>query len=251
MLTPMIAGNWKMNMTIDEGAALVRDLREKITGLSGVEVMIAPPFTLLQHIGHLLADSNIKLGAQNMHHEESGAFTGEVSGRMLTDAGCEYVILGHSERRHVFNETDAMVNKKVTAAIREDLLPIVCVGETLEKRDSGRALDVVRSQIEGAFTGHGPGIIKKSTIAYEPVWAIGTGRTATPEQAEEVHAAIREHLFKLFERSAAEKVRILYGGSVKPGNIKTLMDEPNIDGALVGGASLKAEDFAGIINFAG
>lgn len=249
MLTPLIAGNWKMNTTVDEAALLVKELRDLIHGTSDAEVLITPPFTVLQHISHLLAGSGIKLGGQNMHFEESGAFTGEVSGRMLKDVGCEYVILGHSERRQIFGETDESVNKKISAAIRDSLKPILCIGESLEERESGSALKTVGSQIKGALKGLGPGFIKTLTVAYEPVWAIGTGKTATAEEAEEVHNHIRELLFELFESDAVRDVRILYGGSVKPDNIDTLMSQPNIDGALVGGASLKAKDFARIVNF--
>lgn len=249
MLKPLIAGNWKMNTTIRQGDGLVLKLRELIKDVDSVDVVIAPPFTSLYHLNHLIANSNIRLSSQDLFWEKSGAFTGEVSAGMLKDAGCEFVIIGHSERRQFFNETDETVNKKTGAALKEGLNAIICVGETLEQRDGGKAFEVVATQVRGALSGLPGGALKNVTIAYEPVWAIGTGRTATPQQAEEVHSAIREVLFELYEKDHAAQVRIIYGGSVKPDNIDELMAEPSIDGALVGGASLKAEDFARIIKF--
>lgn len=248
MLKPLIAGNWKMNNTIPQGVDLVMKLRELVRGVDAVEVLVAPPHTSLHHISLLLADSPIRLAAQNMHWEKSGAYTGEVSATMLADVGCRYVIVGHSERRSLFGETDEMVKKKARAAIGAGLKPIVCVGETLDEREEGSAMARITTQVRGALEGLG-GAIREVTVAYEPVWAIGTGRTATPEQAEEVHNHIRELLFEMGEADAVKGVRIIYGGSVKPDNIDSLMAQPNIDGALVGGASLKAEDFARIIDF--
>jgi triosephosphate isomerase len=231
---------------------LILKLRELIKGVEDVEVVVSPPFTSIYHLKFLVADSPIKLAAQDLFWEKSGAYTGEVSAQMLKDVGCQYVIIGHSERRQLFHETDEMVKNKITAAIGAGLKPIVCVGETLDQREGGRTLEVVRSQVSKALTGDGaigPGVNKDVTIAYEPIWAIGTGINATPEEAEEVHNSIRELLFELFEMNSVKDVRIIYGGSVKPTNIDSLMAQPNIDGALVGGASLKAEDFARIVKF--
>ncbi len=249
MHKPFIAGNWKMHTTIGEGVELVIKLRELLRGIEDVEVVIAPPFTSIYHLHFLVADSPIKLAAQDVFWEESGAYTGEISAKMLKDVGCEYAIVGHSERRRYFKETDQDVNRKIMALLKEGLKPIVCVGETLEEREEGKTIRVVRGQIKGALRGLGPGGIKDVVIAYEPVWAIGTGRNATPEQAEEVHNSIRELLYDQFGMDATQDVRIIYGGSVKPDNIDSLMAQPNIDGALVGGASLKAEDFARIVQF--
>ncbi len=254
MRTPLIAGNWKMNTDISAGVGLVLKLRELVKGVEGVEVVVAPPFTSIYHLKFLVADSPIKLAAQNLHDEKDGAFTGEVSAGMLSDVGCKYVIIGHSERRQLFGETDGNVRKKTSAAVGAGLRPIVCVGETLEEREGKKTIKVVRSQVTNALTGDGcisPGAMKEVTVAYEPVWAIGTGLVASPEEAEEVHASIRELLFELFETNHVKNVRIIYGGSVKPDNIDALMAQPNIDGALVGGASLKAETFARIVNFKG
>jgi triosephosphate isomerase len=254
MRMPLIAGNWKMNTDIHEGVDLFLKLRELIKGVGDVEVVVAPPFTSIYHLKFLVADSPIKLAAQDLFWEKKGAYTGEVSAQMLKDVGCQYVIIGHSERRQLFHETDETVKKKTTAAIGADLKPIVCVGETLDQRERGRTLEVVKSQVSKALTGEGAighGVNKEVTIAYEPVWAIGTGINATPEEAEEVHNSIRELLFELFEMNSVKDVRIIYGGSVKPTNIDNLMAQPNIDGALVGGASLKAEDFARIVRFRG
>lgn len=248
MLTPLIAGNWKMNTTIHEGVELVIKLRDHLKGVDAVEVVLAPPFVSIYHIGHVVADSPIKLCAQNLFWEKNGAWTGEVSPVMLKAAGCQYVIVGHSERRQHFGETDEVVNKKVVAALREGLKPIICVGETLEQRESGKALETVTSQVKRAISGIG-GAIRDVTLAYEPIWAIGTGKTSSPEAAEEVHNAVRELLYESTSPENVRCVRIIYGGSVKPGNIDSLMAQPNIDGALVGGASLKAEDFARIVKF--
>lgn len=249
MLRPLIAGNWKMNTTIHEGVELVLKLRELLKGADNAEILIAPPFTHIYHLSPLIADSPMRLCAQNLFWEKSGAYTGEISGEMLKSAGCHHVIIGHSERREFFKETDEMVNKKVIAALREGLKPIVCVGETLEEREKGKTISKVKLQVKKALYGLGGGALRDITIAYEPVWAIGTGKVATPQEAEEVHNALRELLFELYERESLKNTRIIYGGSVKADNIDYLMSQPNIDGALVGGASLKAEDFARIVNF--
>lgn len=249
MLRPLIAGNWKMNTTVNQGTDLVMKLRELIKGVDSVDVVVAPPFTSLYHISHLIADSSIRLAAQDIFWEKSGPYTGEVSPEMIKDAGCRYVIIGHSERRQYFNETDETVNKKVVAAIKHDLMPIVCVGETLQEKEEGKTLSRVKAQVIGALAGLNGGAVKSLSIAYEPIWAIGTGKTASPQEAEEVHNAIRELLYEIFEADSAKEVRIIYGGSVKPENIDVLMAQPNIDGALVGGASLKAEDFARLVKF--
>lgn len=248
-MQPLIAGNWKMNTDLCQGDALVLKLRELLRGADSVEVVIAPPFTSIHHLYHLLAGSPIKLAGQNLHWEKNGAYTGEVSGEMLVSVGCKYVIVGHSERRQFFGETDESVNKKVFAALRHNLRPIVCVGESLEEREAGKTLKKIKHQVTQALAGLAGSAMKDVTIAYEPVWAIGTGKTATPQQAEEVHNSIRELLYELFDAGSAREVRIIYGGSVKADNIDELMAEPNIDGALVGGASLKAEDFARIVKF--
>ncbi len=249
MLKPLIAGNWKMHTTVNQGVDLVLKLREQIKGVDAVDIVLAPPFTSLHHISHIIADSPINLCAQNLHWENQGAFTGEVSAEMLRAVGCRYVIIGHSERRQYFRETDETVNKKVLAALRAGLKPIVCVGETLDEKDRGKTLQRVSLQMKGALDGLAGGAIKDITIAYEPIWAIGTGRTASPQEAEEVHNALRELLFEMFNIDPAREVRIIYGGSVKADNIDSLMAQPNIDGALVGGASLKADDFARIVKF--
>lgn len=249
MLIPLIAGNWKMNTTVHQGAELVLRLRELIKGVDAVEVVLAPPFTSLHHLSHLVADSPIKLAGQNVFWEKSGAFTGEVSVEMLVSTGCQYVILGHSERREIFKETDEMVNKKALAALKGGIKPIICVGETLDERERGKTLKRIRLQVENALIGITGSAIRDVSIAYEPIWAIGTGKTATPQEAEEVHNSIRELLFEMYSPDAVKDVRVIYGGSVKPDNIDSLMAQPNIDGALVGGASLKAEDFARIVKF--
>lgn len=249
MQKPLIAGNWKMNTVIHPGVDLIMRLRELLKGVDTVEIVIAPPYTSIYHLSHLVADSPIKLSGQNLFWEKSGAFTGEISAEMLVSAGCQYVIVGHSERREYFKETDEAVNKKVVAALRGGLRPIVCVGETLDERERGKTISIVRSQIKKALSGLSGGVLKDITVAYEPVWAIGTGRNASPQEAEEVHNALRDYLFEMFEADAVREVRIIYGGSVKPDNIDEFMAQPNIDGALVGGASLKAEDFARIVKF--
>jgi triosephosphate isomerase len=248
-MRPLIAGNWKMNTDLKQGVDLVLKLRDLVKGHTLVDCVIAPPFTAIHHLSHLLADSHIDLSAQDIFWEKGGAYTGEISGEMLVSVGCKYVIIGHSERRQFFGETDEAVNKKVMAALRHGLKPIVCVGESLEDRENNRALTKVRSQVTKALSGLTGSAMRDITVAYEPIWAIGTGRTASPQQAEEVHNSIRELLYELFDIETVKEGRIIYGGSVKADNIDELMAQPNIDGALVGGASLKAEEFARIIKF--
>jgi len=248
---PLIAGNWKMNLSLNESTSLVMAIAQGIRDMDGIDVLVAPPFTSLSVVKKALGDSRIFLAAQNMHWETSGAFTGEISGRMLVETGCSHVILGHSERRNLFKETNEMIDLKVKTAVHTGLIPIICIGETLKERDENRTFEVIKEQLERSLkTFIDEGEIPHSTIlAYEPVWAIGTGRTATPEQAQEVHHFIRAWINKGFDKDTAERVRILYGGSVKPDNIKDLMSRPDIDGALVGGASLKADAFLEIIRF--
>lgn len=248
---PLIAGNWKMNLNLLESASLVKSIRDSIIDLEGIEVLIAPPFTALSVAKGIIGDSRISLAAQNMHWEPKGAYTGEISGEMLLEAGCTHVILGHSERRAYFKETDEMISLKIRAAMRVGLIPIVCIGETLEERDGGYTFRVIRQQLSASLqTLRDDKKMPLSTVlAYEPVWAIGTGRTATPEQAEEVHSFIREWIRETFGAETADLIRILYGGSVKPDNIRDLMGISDIDGALVGGASLKADQFIPIIRF--
>jgi triosephosphate isomerase (TIM) len=249
--TPLIAGNWKMNLNLDQSAALVKAIAAGIKDLSGVEVLVAPPFTNLAVVKQSIGNSNILLAAQNMHWEKEGAFTGEVSAQMLIDAGCTHVILGHSERRSIFKERDEMINFKVKAAVSAGLKPIVCVGETLGERENNWTFDVIRNQLAGSLKNFVDEkyLPASMILAYEPVWAIGTGRTATPEQAEEVHAFIRNWMKETFDKDASGRTRILYGGSVKPDNVTSLMSQSDIDGALVGGASLKADSFMGIVKF--
>ena len=238
-----------MNKTVEEALDLVKQLKASISTVEGVEVAIAPPFTALYAIHKEIQSSSIRLAAQNVFYEEKGAYTGEISPLMLKEVGCQYVIIGHSERRHFFGETDEAVNRKIKAALSQDLEVIFCVGETLKEREEGRTFSVIERQAEGGLRGLVEKEIKGIVIAYEPVWAIGTGKTATPEQADEVHRFIREKLEKLYSRETAEKIRVQYGGSVTPENVKGLMNQQNIDGALVGGASLKAESFARIVRF--
>jgi triosephosphate isomerase len=245
----LIAGNWKMHGTRAEAERLLSVLKAQIGRPPDREVVVAPPFGTLETASRLLAGTSIRLAAQNLHWELQGAFTGEISGPMLKELGCSHVIIGHSERRQYFGETDEHVAKKVQAARRDALLPIICVGETLEERERGETLTVIARQVRGALQGQDVKAISALIVAYEPVWAIGTGRTATPSQAQEVHAFIRSTLAELADRSSAELVRILYGGSVKPDNVDSLMAESDIDGALVGGASLEAQAFARIVQF--
>jgi len=244
----LIAGNWKMNKTGTEARELVRELLQTWEKPDKVDVVICPPFTALEgckeEIGH---SAEIYLGAQNMHEEAEGAFTGEISASMLQDLWCKFVILGHSERRQYFKESDALVNKKARTALAGSLKPIICVGETLEEREAGKMETVVVAQVQGSCQAISTEQWKDVVIAYEPVWAIGTGKTASPEQAQEVHHLIRHTVEKMTDAKVAQKLRILYGGSVKPDNAAELLSQPDIDGALVGGASLKADSFNGII----
>lgn len=248
----LIAGNWKMNNGPEETHQLLSGLKKQLEGQRlDVEVLVCPPFISLAAANELLQDQTIiHLGAQNMHFVDNGAYTGEVSGIMLKEAGCRYVILGHSERRQYFGETDDGVNAKALKALMVGLRPIICVGETLEQRKASKHFDVVRSQIKGAFDSLPEAQLNEVVIAYEPVWAIGTGETATPEQAQEMHHFIRKELAGLYSESKADIVRILYGGSMKPNNAEELLTQPDVDGGLIGGASLKAQSFAAIISTA-
>jgi len=251
MRKKIVAANWKMNMLQAEAAEFVKDLLLEIDDMSAVEVVIAPPFTAIAKVVESLDKAqNIKVGAQNMHWEHSGAFTGEISAAMLRDLFVRYVVLGHSERRQMFHETDEIVNRKVRAAIEATLRPIVCVGETLEQRERGSVEKILSLQLHGSLAGVSSKDFHETVIAYEPVWAIGTGRNATPEQAQEAHAFIRETLTRLSDATTADRVRIQYGGSVKPENAGALMSQPDIDGALVGGASLDPRSFAQIVQAA-
>jgi len=243
----IIAGNWKMYKTIDESIELVNLLKRALVDINEIEIVVCPPFTSLSDVREAIMDTNIKLGAQDCYWEKEGAFTGEVSCAMLKSAGCAYVIIGHSERRQYFGETNETVNRKAKAALKEGLKPIVCVGERIEERKAGRTFDVVKDHVANSLAGLTKEEMLKTVIAYEPVWAIGTGLTATKEQAEEVHKYIRELLKKMYDDDLAKAVRIQYGGSVKPENIKELISQEDVDGALVGGASLKADSFSQIV----
>jgi triosephosphate isomerase len=247
MREPIIAANWKMYKTVGEAVNFVREFTGLVTGVTGVEMVLCPPFTALAAVAGQLSGTNIALGAQNMYWADEGAFTGEIAPGMLKEIGCRYVILGHSERRQYFGDTDETVNKKVHAALKYGLKPIVCVGERLEERESGTTEAVVRSQVQGSLAGLAPEQAAGLVVAYEPVWAIGTGRTASAEDAQQVNAFIRGLLRDMFGDAAAGAVRIQYGGSVKPGNAARLMAQPDIDGALVGGAGLVAGSFAEIV----
>ena len=248
MRKPIIAGNWKMFKTPGEAKALVDELRPLVDN-ARAEVVICPPFVDIPLVVEAAVGSNIKVGAQNMHWEEEGAYTGEISAPMLKAAGCQYVIIGHSERRQYFNESDETVNKKVQAAFCHQLLPIVCVGETLAQREAGKTGQVVEEQVRCGLAGLEKDQCRSLVIAYEPIWAIGTGKTASAQDAEAVIGKIRRILADMFGEDMAGQIRIQYGGSVKPDNIAELMSQPNIDGALVGGASLKADSFSKIVGF--
>lgn len=251
MSKKIVAANWKMNMMQAESARFVESLLLEIGDVADVEVVIVPPFTAIAKVMEALGNAqNIKVGAQNMHWERSGAFTGEISPALLRDLFVHYVVLGHSERRRLFGETDEIVNRKVLAAHEASLRPIVCVGETLKQRDRGNVDKILSIQLRGSLAGLGPKELQETVVAYEPVWAIGTGRNATPEQAQEAHAFIRRTLRDMADDTTAERVRIQYGGSVKPENARELMSQPDIDGALVGGASLDPRSFAQIVNAA-
>jgi triosephosphate isomerase (TIM) len=251
MRKKIVAANWKMNMMQAESARFVESLLLEIGDMADVEVVIVPPFTAIAKVMEALGSAqNIKVGAQNMHWERSGAFTGEISAALLRDLFVHYVVLGHSERRRLFGETNEIVNRKVRAAHEASLRPIVCVGETLDQRDHGNVDKILSIQLRGSVAGLGPKELQETVIAYEPVWAIGTGRNATPEQAQEAHAFIRRTLRDMADDTTSERVRIQYGGSVKPENARDLMSQPDIDGALVGGASLDPRSFAQIVNAA-
>ena len=247
MRKPFIAGNWKMNKTTNEAVELVASLKKNLLGFANADIVVCPPFTSLTAVYDVIGDTNIGLGAQNLFWEKEGAYTGEISPIMLKDTGCEYVIIGHSERRQYFGETDETVNKRIDTALAVGLTPIVCIGETLEQREANKTFDVIETQLKGGLDGFAEDDLRQMVIAYEPVWAIGTGKTATNQQAQEVHAYIRKWVENSFSKDVAQEVRILYGGSVKPDNIAGLMDEKDIDGALVGGASLKAASFVDIV----
>jgi len=245
----LIAGNWKMHTTVQEAQQLASEVARAAAKVSGRDVMIAPPFTALSSAAEVLSGTGVLLGAQNVHWEEKGAFTGEVSAGMLKDVGCTMAIVGHSERRHVFGETDSMINSRIKGGLQADLVPVFCIGETLEQRETGRTMKVLEEQVRAGLAGVKLAEAGQLVVAYEPVWAIGTGKTATEVQAQEAHAFIRSLLIDLYEKNIADGIRILYGGSVKPENIDILMQQEDIDGALVGGAALKAESFERIICF--
>ncbi len=247
MRRPIIAGNWKMNKTAGEAVKLVEGLKNELRDVKNIDIVACPPFTALKEVAKVICGTNIYLGAQNVHWEDSGAFTGEISASMLKELGCRYAIIGHSERRAYFGETNEGVNKRTRAALKYNLIPIVCVGERLEQREKGETFEVIKDHVENGLKGISAEEIRKIVIAYEPVWAIGTGKTATPEQAQEAHSFIRNLLQKLYNAALAALVRIQYGGSVKPDNIADLMAKADVDGALVGGASLKPESFVEIV----
>lgn len=247
MRKPIIAGNWKMFKTISEAIELANGLKRALFDIEGVDIIICPPFTALADIAEVIYDSNIQLGAQDMYWDEKGAYTGEISGLMLKDIGVKFIIIGHSERRQLFGEDNKSVNRKVITALKIGLKPIVCVGENLEERQKNKTLAVVKDHIEKGLESLGKEDILNTVIAYEPVWAIGTGKTATPEQAQEVQRFIRSMLSKMYNEDVASRVRIQYGGSVRVDNIKELMQQEDIDGALVGGASLEINSFAEIV----
>jgi triosephosphate isomerase len=246
---PIIAGNWKMYKTTIEAGDLAARLVALVAGVLDRDIVLAPPFTALSTVAAVMKGTNMALSAQNMFWEDKGAFTGEISAEMLLDLGCKYVIIGHSERRQFFGETDETVNKKVRQALNKGLLPIICVGELLKEREAGSANEVIDRQVTGALKDVNAAEMHKIVIAYEPVWAIGTGKTATPEQANEIHSFIRKKVEVAYGGTVADSLRIQYGGSVTPENVSTLMAMPDIDGALVGGASLKPESFAALVTF--
>jgi triosephosphate isomerase len=249
MRKTIIAGNWKLYKTITEAIELSNGLKRELFKLDsqGIDIVVCPVFTALSEVSEVVQESNIMLGAQDLYWQDEGAFTGEVSGKMLKDAGCSFVIIGHSERRQFFSETNETVNKKIKAALANNLTPIVCVGEMLSEREAGKTFDVLKDHVQNGLKGFDKEDVLKLVIAYEPVWAIGTGKTATPAQAQEAHNYIRSLLVKLYDEDTASQIRIQYGGSVKPENITELMKQPDIDGALVGGASLTVASFADIV----
>ena len=243
----IIAGNWKMNKTVTESLVLVGDLKNELANIKEVDIVICPPFTALCDVAKALRDSNIRLGAQDMSEHNPGAYTGEIAAEMLKELSVRYVILGHSERRQYHKESDVLISKKARAAHAASLQPIICVGETLAEREASQMEKVLETQVRGSLTGLSKAQMVETIIAYEPVWAIGTGKTATTAQAQEAHAFIRGLLVRLFDEATARRVRIQYGGSVKPSNARELMSQPDVDGALVGGASLEAQSFAEIV----
>lgn len=248
MRTPLIAGNWKMNLLQAEAAGLARDVHTATQTVTGVDIVVCPPFTALNVVSVALSGSHVGLGAQNCYAKESGAFTGEVSPQMLRDAGCHWVILGHSERRHAFGESDALINQKLRFALASGMLVMFCVGETLEEREADQTEDILRRQVLAGLDGIEAAQFAHFAIAYEPVWAIGTGKTASPEQAQEAHAFIRGLIRDNWDNAVADELRIQYGGSVKADNAADLLSQADVDGALVGGASLKTADFAAIVH---
>ena len=247
MRKTIIAGNWKMNKTSFEAIDLANALKRELIDVDTLDIVVCAPFTALTEVNDVLLETNLKLGAQNCHWEDSGALTGEVSAPMIKSAGAQYVIIGHSERRQFFSETNETVHKKIAAALRHNLTPIVCVGENLKEREENKTFPVIKNHCEGALTGFSVDDVQKMVLAYEPVWAIGTGKTATSAQAQEVHQYLRELLAKMFNDDAAQNIRIQYGGSVKAENIAELISQKDIDGALVGGASLQADSFVKIV----
>ncbi|GBD91377.1 bifunctional PGK/TIM [bacterium BMS3Abin04] len=252
MRTKVIAGNWKMNKDLNESVTLVSEIKNGLTKLnSSSEIIICPPYTSLETVNSLIKDTAINLGAQNMHFEDSGAFTGEISADMLKSVGCNYVILGHSERRKIFLETNEVINKKVKKALDKNLKVIFCIGETLSERESNVTFKVLEEQIVNGLSNIDNDKVQNLTVAYEPVWAIGTGKTASPEQAQEVHEFIRKLIAQLYSDNLAQDMKILYGGSVKPNNAASLLSKPDIDGALIGGACLKPDLFLEVIKIAG
>lgn len=250
MRKPFIAANWKMNNTVGDALKFVAAFTADLKAVGNVDCVLAPPFTALYAMNEALEGTEIRLAAQNLYWEESGAFTGEIAPRFLADVGCSHVIVGHSERRQLFGETDETVNRRLRAALGNGLVPIFCVGETLEEREANRTWDVIERQLKDGLKGIDIAACEDFVVAYEPVWAIGTGRTATPEQAQEIHAMIRAHLARAYGKDVAAKRRIIYGGSVKPSNSRELMTKDDIDGALVGGASLDPKQFAAIVRSA-
>ena len=245
----LMAGNWKMHTTVVDGCKLASDIAKHYSSSEDREVLLAPPFTILSEVSHVLGESEIVLSSQNVCWEEKGAFTGEISPTMILDAGGSAAIIGHSERRQIFGETDEMINKRLRGGLNSGLMMILCIGETLEEREEGHTLKILENQLVKGLEGVTAGDMEKIVVAYEPVWAIGTGKTATKEQAQDVHAFVRGVLEEKYEKNVAEQTRILYGGSVKPSNVDELMAQPDIDGALVGGAALDADSFGRIINF--
>ena len=250
MRKPIVAGNWKMNKTVADAITLVQDLKRDLAEIRQVDIVVCPPFTALKSVADVLSGTRLEVGAQNMHWEKSGAYTGEISAEMLRELFCHYVIIGHSERRQYFGETDETVNKKARAALANNLKPIVCVGETLAEREAGRMEQVIETQIRGGVGNFTKAEFGSTVIAYEPVWAIGTGKTASPAQAQEVHALIRKLLASISDDTVAQSVRIQYGGSVNAANAKELFGQPDIDGGLIGGASLTARAFVDVVKAA-